>query len=57
VSLIPSRCFYSRKSFFFPERQQGPHRDWTDEVRFLDNVFGGYLRLCGELHNQDQELT
>ncbi|WVR07236.1 S-adenosylmethionine decarboxylase proenzyme [Kwoniella sp. DSM 27419] len=34
------RCFYSRKSFFFPERQQGPHRDWSDEVRFLDSVFG-----------------
>ncbi|WWC93968.1 S-adenosylmethionine decarboxylase proenzyme [Kwoniella sp. B9012] len=34
------RCFYSRKSFFFPERQQGPHKDWGDEVRFLDTVFG-----------------
>ncbi|WVQ99217.1 S-adenosylmethionine decarboxylase proenzyme [Kwoniella sp. CBS 9459] len=34
------RCFYSRKSFFFPERQQGPHKDWGDEVRFLDSVFG-----------------
>ncbi|WVO16377.1 S-adenosylmethionine decarboxylase proenzyme [Cryptococcus depauperatus] len=34
------RCFYSRKSFYFPERQQGPHRDWRDEIRFLDNVFG-----------------
>ncbi|ORY32593.1 adenosylmethionine decarboxylase [Naematelia encephala] len=34
------RCFYSRKSFFFPERQSGPHRDWRDEVTFLDSVFG-----------------
>ncbi|KIR33586.1 S-adenosylmethionine decarboxylase proenzyme [Cryptococcus deuterogattii MMRL2647] len=34
------RCFYSRKSFFFPERQQGPHKDWRDEVQFLDSVFG-----------------
>jgi hypothetical protein len=34
------RCFYSRKSFFFPERQQGVHRDWRDEVGFLDTVFG-----------------
>lgn len=40
----PRRCFYSRKSFFFPERQQGPHRDWTEEVRFLDNVFGEFKR-------------
>jgi S-adenosylmethionine decarboxylase len=33
------RCFFSRKSFFFPERQQGPHREWRDEVEFLDKIF------------------
>ena len=33
------RCFYSRKSFFFPERQVGPHRGWKEEVDFLDGVF------------------
>ncbi|KAF8647153.1 hypothetical protein AX16_006984 [Volvariella volvacea WC 439] len=33
------RCFYSRKSFMFPERQLGPHRDWKQEVQFLDNIF------------------
>jgi S-adenosylmethionine decarboxylase len=33
------RCFYSRKSFMFPERQQGPHRDWKEEVEFLDKIF------------------
>ncbi|KAF5370640.1 hypothetical protein D9758_001853 [Tetrapyrgos nigripes] len=33
------RCFYSRKSFMFPERQLGPHRDWSQEVQFLDNIF------------------
>lgn len=33
------RCFYSRKSFMFPERQTGPHRDWKEEVGFLDNHF------------------
>ncbi|KAF8210081.1 S-adenosylmethionine decarboxylase [Mycena galopus ATCC 62051] len=33
------RCFYSRKSFMFPERQLGPHRDWKYEVEFLDNIF------------------
>ncbi|KAG5646311.1 hypothetical protein DXG03_003908 [Asterophora parasitica] len=33
------RCFYSRKSFMFPERQLGPHRDWKAEVEFLDNIF------------------
>ncbi|KIY50182.1 S-adenosylmethionine decarboxylase [Fistulina hepatica ATCC 64428] len=33
------RCFYSRKSFMFPERQIGPHRDWKYEVEFLDDIF------------------
>ncbi|TCD62602.1 spermidine resistance protein [Steccherinum ochraceum] len=33
------RCFYSRKAFMFPEKQQGPHRDWNAEVQFLDNIF------------------
>ncbi|KAJ7262311.1 S-adenosylmethionine decarboxylase [Mycena haematopus] len=33
------RCFYSRKSFMFPERQLGPHREWKNEVEFLDNIF------------------
>lgn len=33
------RCFYSRKSFMFPDRQQGPHQDWEHEVEFLDNIF------------------
>ena len=38
---LPSvyRCFYSRKSFMFPERQLGPHRDWKHEVEYLDNIF------------------
>jgi S-adenosylmethionine decarboxylase len=33
------RCFYSRKSFFFPELQKGPHREWKDEVEYLDGYF------------------
>ncbi|KAF9529310.1 S-adenosylmethionine decarboxylase [Crepidotus variabilis] len=33
------RFFYSRKSFMFPERQLGPHRDWKQEVEFLDRIF------------------
>ncbi|KAK7035291.1 spermidine resistance protein [Paramarasmius palmivorus] len=33
------RCFYSRKSFMFPEMQLGPHRDWSQEVQFLDGIF------------------
>lgn len=33
------RLFYSRKSFMFPERQMGPHRDWKQEVEYLDRIF------------------
>ncbi|CAH7671750.1 S-adenosylmethionine decarboxylase [Phakopsora pachyrhizi] len=33
------RCFYSRKTFMFPERQSGPHKDWNQEVQFLDGIF------------------
>ena len=38
---LPSvyRLFYSRKSFMFPERQLGPHREWKDEVQYLDAIF------------------
>ncbi|KAF8135513.1 S-adenosylmethionine decarboxylase [Boletus edulis] len=33
------QCFYSRKSFMFPECQPDPHREWKDEVAFLDAIF------------------
>lgn len=33
------RFFYSRKSFMFPERQLGPHKDWKQEVEYLDKFF------------------
>lgn len=33
------RVFYSRKSFMFPEKQQGPHRDWELETQWLDQYF------------------
>ncbi|GAA6053899.1 hypothetical protein JCM3770_005323 [Rhodotorula araucariae] len=33
------RCFYSRKTFMFPERQRGPHKDWSAEMSFLDKLF------------------
>ena len=34
------RCFYSRKTFMFPDRQRGPHKDWNAEMAFLDKLFG-----------------
>ncbi|KAH8929284.1 S-adenosylmethionine decarboxylase [Atractiella rhizophila] len=33
------RLFYSRKTFMFPEKQEGPHKDWQTEVEFLDKIF------------------
>lgn len=33
------QCFYSRKSFMFPERQKGPHKDWMLEVQVLEAFF------------------
>jgi S-adenosylmethionine decarboxylase len=39
------RCFYSRKTFMFPDRQKGPHKDWTQEMGFLDNLFGSFIIL------------
>ncbi|RIA86728.1 S-adenosylmethionine decarboxylase [Glomus cerebriforme] len=32
------RVFYSRKSFVFPEAQLGPHKDWNEEVKYLDQL-------------------
>lgn len=48
------RCFYSRKSFMFPERQSGPHRDWGAEVEYLDDIFkdagGGAAYTVGKVN-------
>lgn len=31
--------FYSRQNFFFPDKQLHPHKDFKDEVIYLDQVF------------------
>ncbi|KAL9939800.1 hypothetical protein V8E36_001617 [Tilletia maclaganii] len=36
---LVERIFYSRKSFMFPDRQKGPHKDWMLEVALLDDFF------------------
>lgn len=36
---IVHQFFYSRKSFMFPERQLGPHKEWRAEVEYLDAIF------------------
>ncbi|CAG7854753.1 S-adenosylmethionine decarboxylase proenzyme 1 Short=AdoMetDC 1; Short=SAMDC 1; Contains: RecName: Full=S-adenosylmethionine decarboxylase 1 alpha chain; Contains: RecName: Full=S-adenosylmethionine decarboxylase 1 beta chain; Flags: Precursor [Serendipita indica DSM 11827] len=46
-----TKCFYSRKSFMFPERQSGPHRDWKEEVAFLEKQFpGGAAYTVGKMN-------
>lgn len=47
----PYRVFYSRKNFLFPDKQRGPHRSWSDEVKFLDNFFErGSAYLVGKMN-------
>ncbi|RDW95079.1 putative S-adenosylmethionine decarboxylase proenzyme [Coleophoma crateriformis] len=47
----PYRVFYSRKNFLFPDKQQGPHRSWKQEVQFLDDMFmGGSAYMVGKMN-------
>lgn len=47
----PYRVFYSRKNFLFPEKQQGPHRSWKSEVKYLDDMFaGGSAYMVGKMN-------
>ena len=51
ATATPYRVFYSRKNFLHPEAQQGPHRSWRDEVRFLDQRFeGGSAYMIGKMN-------
>lgn len=49
----PYRVFYSRKNFLFPDKQRGPHRSWSQEVRFLDRMFvGGSAYMVGKMNGE-----
>ena len=49
----PYRVFYSRKNFLYPDQQQGPHRSWGDEVRFLDRLFlNGSAYMIGKMNGE-----
>lgn len=51
TAATPYRVFYSRKNFLFPEKQQGPHRSWKDEVKYLDDMFlGGSAYMVGKMN-------
>ncbi|KAK5994105.1 S-adenosylmethionine decarboxylase proenzyme [Cladobotryum mycophilum] len=51
ATAVPYRVFYSRKNFLFPDRQQGPHRSWKQEVKYLDDMFeGGSAYMVGKMN-------
>jgi S-adenosylmethionine decarboxylase len=51
AAATPYRVFYSRKNFLFPEKQQGPHRSWKQEVKYLDDMFdGGSAYMVGKMN-------
>ena len=51
AAATPYRIFYSRKNFLFPQKQQGPHKSWRDEVKYLDAMFsGGSAYLVGKMN-------
>jgi S-adenosylmethionine decarboxylase len=51
VAATPHRVFYSRKNFLFPDRQQGPHTSWKQEVKFLDDTFeNGSAYMVGRMN-------
>jgi S-adenosylmethionine decarboxylase len=51
AAATPYRVFYSRKNFLFPDKQQGPHRSWKHEVKFLDEMFtGGSAYMVGKMN-------
>lgn len=52
------RCFYSRKSFMFPDRQKGPHKGgWETEVDFLDDIFGRFQPAGGRARIDGLDAT
>lgn len=53
IAATPHRVFYSRKNFLYPNQQQGPHRSWRDEVRYLDKTFvGGSAYMIGKMNGE-----
>ena len=51
AAATPYRVFYSRKNFLFPDKQQGPHRSWNEEVKFLDDTFeNGSAYMVGKMN-------
>ncbi|KAF9100213.1 spermidine resistance protein [Mortierella sp. AD031] len=57
LQLQPYRIFYSRKKLLFPEKQVHVHREWKDEVEFLDRHFeNGAAYTIGEVNGDHWRL-
>ncbi|CCH46281.1 S-adenosylmethionine decarboxylase proenzyme [Wickerhamomyces ciferrii] len=53
----PSKVFYSRRSFMFPNKQKSIHKNWTDEVDYLNQFFeNGSHYLIGRIDNNHWHL-
>ncbi|KAK3326060.1 S-adenosylmethionine decarboxylase [Apodospora peruviana] len=51
AAATPHRVFYSRKNFLFPDKQQGPHRSWKSEVKYMDDMFeNGSAYMVGKMN-------
>lgn len=57
VSKQPLRVFYSRRAFMFPERQRSIHKNWQDEVDYLNQYFKGSSHyVIGRIDNSHWHL-
>lgn len=55
--LEPAKVFYSRRSFMFPLKQKSIHKNWTDEVDYLNQFFeNGSHYLIGRIDNNHWHL-
>lgn len=50
----PYKVFYSRRAFMFPENQRSIHRNWNDEVNYLNGFFiNGSSYVIGRVEQND----
>lgn len=55
--LQPSKVFYSRRSFMFPNQQKSIYKNWDDEVKYLNNFFTNATHyLIGRIDNKHWHL-
>lgn len=52
----PRKVFYSRRAFMFPDKQRSIHKNWNDEVDYLNKYFQGSAYLIGRIDNSHWHL-